>query len=196
MLEDAGRGTEEAWREIVNRYSSLVFAVCHRHGITGADAEDVRGSVWLRLVINLKTIREPEALPGWLQTTTRNECLMLLRHKTRQIPTDSPLLGDPTQPGSDTALIGAEERDAARDAFARLPMRNQELLSMLFADPPRTYQEISSVLGMPVGAIGPTRARVLAKVRRAPAIMAILGADRIDATSRARGLVDNGRRPL
>jgi RNA polymerase sigma factor (sigma-70 family) len=175
LLEDAGRGAEWAWREIVNRYSSLVFAVCHRHGITGADAEDVRGSVWLRLVISLKTIREPEALPGWLRTTARNECLMLLRYKTRQFPTDSPLLGEPTEPAADTALIGAERQDAARHAFAQLPERNRKLLTMLFADPPTPYREISSVLGIPVGAIGPTRARVLDKVRSTPAVLSMLG---------------------
>jgi len=175
LLESAARGTESAWQEIVARYSPLVLAVCRDYGLSGVDIEDVAGSVWLRLVANVSRIREPEALPGWLRTTVRHECLMLLRHKNRQIPTEGTLIGGTTEPEIDAELIGAERRAAARDAFALLPERDRELLSMLFADPPKPYQEISSALGIPVGAIGPTRARCLARARRTPAVAALLG---------------------
>jgi RNA polymerase sigma factor (sigma-70 family) len=178
LLERAARGTESAWREIITRYSPLVHAVCHDHGIRGVDAEDVAGSVWLRLVANLTSIREPEALPGWLRTTVRNECLMVLRHRNRQIPTDNLVLGRDVDTvldtDLDTDLIGAERRAAARDAVDRLPARDLELLTLLFADPPKPYKEISSTLGIPVGAIGPTRARCLARARRTPAVAALL----------------------
>ena len=173
-MERAARGTESAWQEIVARYSPLVLAVCRDYGLRGVDVEDVAGSVWLLLVANVSRIREPEALPGWLRTTIRHECLMLLRHKNRQIPTDGTLIGDASESEIDAELIGAERRDAAHDAFALLPERDRELLSMLFADPPRPYREISSVLGIPVGAIGPTRARCLARARRTPAVAALL----------------------
>jgi len=175
LLESAARGTESAWQKIVERYTPLVVSVCQGHGIRGADADDVGGSVWLRLVANLAGIREPEALPGWLRTTTRHECLTLLRHRSRQIPTDTELGGGPeTDSGLDAAMIGAERRAVARAAFAQLPERDRRLLAMLFADPPRPYREISVALGIPVGAIGPTRARCLARARRTPAIAALL----------------------
>jgi RNA polymerase sigma factor (sigma-70 family) len=180
LLESAARGTESAWQKIVERYTPLVGSVCRGHGIRGADAEDVAGSVWLRLVANLAGIREPEALPGWLRTTTRHECLMLLRHHSRQIPVDTELGGAGTDPELDAALLGAERRAAARAAFAALPRRDRELLGMLFADPPAPYREISAALGIPVGAIGPTRARCLDRARRTPAIAALL-ADSHDA---------------
>jgi RNA polymerase sigma factor (sigma-70 family) len=174
LLESAARGTESAWQEIIDRYSPLVLSVCRKYGLTGVDIEDVASAVWLRLVANVRRIREPEALPGWLRTTIRRECLMLLRHKNRQIPTDSTLFGGVTEPEFDASLIAAERRATARDAFAQLPERDRELLSMLFSDPPKPYQEISSTLGIPVGAIGPTRARCLARVRRTPAVAALL----------------------
>ncbi|HEV2782538.1 MAG TPA: sigma-70 family RNA polymerase sigma factor [Actinophytocola sp.] len=180
LLENAARGMESAWAEIVKRYAPLVFSVCQRYGIGGADAQDVAGSVWLRLVSNLRTIREPEALPGWLLTTARHECLMLLRHKNRQIPTDGALFGAVVDHDIDASLIGDERRAAARAAFAALPPRDRQLLSMLFSDPPKPYKEISSTLGIPVGAIGPTRARCLSRARRTPAIAALLVADRPD----------------
>ena len=178
LLESAACGTESAWREIIDRYSPLVRAVCRDYGLSGVDIEDIAGSVWLRLVANMAHIREPEALPGWLRTTIRRECLMLLRHKNRQIPTDSMLIDDALDPEIDASLIGAERRAAARDAFARLPDRDRQLLSMLFCDPPKPYREISSTLGIPVGAIGPTRARCLARARRTPEVAALLAAHR------------------
>jgi RNA polymerase sigma factor (sigma-70 family) len=174
LLEGAARGTESAWREIITRYSPLVLAVCHDYGVSGVDAEDIAGSVWLRLVDKLTSIREPEALPGWLRTTVRNECLMLLRHRNRQVPTDDILTGEVVDADVDSNLIGAERRAAARDAVGRLPAKDLELLTLLFADPPKPYKEISSTLGIPVGAIGPTRARCLARARSTPAVAALL----------------------
>lgn len=176
LLECAARGMESAWREIVKRFTPLIFAVCQRYEIGGADAQDVNGAVWLRLVSNFLTIREPEALPGWLLTTARRECLSLLRHKNRQIPTGTTHLEEWFESELDANLIHEERRDAARQAFAQLPPSDQDLLSMLFSDPPKPYKEISSTLGMPVGAIGPTRARSLARARNTPAIAAMSSA--------------------
>jgi RNA polymerase sigma factor (sigma-70 family) len=177
LLENAAQGMESAWRDIVDRYSSLVSSVCRRHRISGADAQDVSSTVWLRLVANLKNIREPEALPGWLCTTTRRECLILARRKDRQIPTDCTLISELTDPEFDESLIMEERRVAARRAVAQLPQRDQQLLRLLFCDPPKSYQEISATLGIPVGAIGPSRARCLARARRTPAIAALLADD-------------------
>ncbi|TDP89914.1 RNA polymerase sigma factor [Labedaea rhizosphaerae] len=178
LLQRAAKGMDSAWREIVQRYAPLVFAVCHRYGIGGADAQDVAGSVWLGLVAHLDRIREPEALPGWIATTAKNECLAQLRHRARQIPTDADQLDVSVAADFDATLIAAERDDVARAAFARLPERDQDLLSMLFADPPVSYKEISSTLGIPVGAIGPTRARCLTRARRTPAVAALAGAER------------------
>ncbi|SFW82341.1 sigma-70 family RNA polymerase sigma factor [Amycolatopsis australiensis] len=172
---------EWMWRDLVARYSSLIRSVCRQFRISGADAEDVSGAVWLRLVANLPDIREPDALPGWLRTTTRHECLRLLRHRARQIPADSALFAEPADPAFDATLLGAERRAAARHACARLPRRDRELLALLFCDPPKSYREISATLGMPIGSIGPSRARCLARVRRMPAIAALLADDDRDS---------------
>ena len=173
LLESAARGVESAWREIVRRYSPLVLSVCRRYHIAGPDADDVRGSVWLLLVANLTTIREPAALPGWLTTTTQRECQTLLRHQRRQIPSDQEL-ADQIEPAVDTALLVKERRNAVCNAVTQVPERDQELLSMLFSDPPTPYAEISSILSIPIGAVGPTRQRCLARVRRIPVITSLL----------------------
>jgi len=180
LLENAARGAEWAWRELVARYSSLIHAVCRQHRIGDADAQDISGAVWLQLVANLAQIREPDALPGWLRTTARHECLRLLRHRNRQIPTESTMFADPEGPAPDATVIGAERLVAARNACAQLSRQDRELLSLLFDDPPRSYREISTTLGIPVGSIGPSRARCLARVRNTPAIVALLAAERPD----------------
>jgi RNA polymerase sigma factor (sigma-70 family) len=180
LLENAARGAEWAWRDLVARYSSLIHAVCRQHRIDDADAPDVIGAVWLQLVMNLTRIREPAALPGWLRTTTRNECLRLLRHRSRQIPTDSTAFADAEGPAPDATVIGAERLVAARRACAQLPRQDRQLLSLLFSDPPTPYREISATLGIPIGSIGPSRARCLARVRSTPAIAALLAAERQD----------------
>jgi RNA polymerase sigma factor (sigma-70 family) len=174
LLENAKRGSESAWRDIIDRYAPLIFTVCHRFRLNDADADDVCASVWLRLLTYVERIREPEALPGWLLTTARHECLLLLRHKSRQIPIGDIFVDESTAPESDTKLIAEERHAAAHNALSDLPRRDQKLLWMLFSDPPRSYQEISSTLKIPIGAIGPTRARCLTKARRTPAIAALL----------------------
>jgi RNA polymerase sigma factor (sigma-70 family) len=171
LLESAEAGVDSAWQEIVTRYSPLVFRVCHRCGVVGSDAEDVAGDVWLRLVQNLSRIREPKALPKWLMTTARRECVLLSWEKNRQIPKETV---DHSVPGVEGLLLAAEREDAVRAALRTLPDRDRELLALLFSDPPTPYLTISATLGIPVGAIGPTRQRCLARVRRVPSIAALL----------------------
>jgi RNA polymerase sigma factor (sigma-70 family) len=180
LLENAARGAEWAWRDIVDRYSSLVWSVCAQFRLGSADTQDVSGAVWLRLVANLARIREPEALPGWLRTTTRHECLRLLRHRNRLVDADAAEFAESADPAPDTTVIGAERLVAARRACAQLSRRDRQLLDLLFCDPPKSYREISATLGIPVGSIGPSRARCLARVRSTPAIAALLAADRQD----------------
>jgi RNA polymerase sigma factor (sigma-70 family) len=173
LLERAARGEESAWREIVSRFSALVSSTCYRHGLSGSDADDVIGNVWLQLVARLPTLRVSEALPGWLATIAKRECLALLRNKQRQIPSDQDFTR-PVESDLDRGLLADERRDAARRAVGQLPARDRALISMLFSDPPTPYADISSSLGIPVGAIGPTRQRCLARARRTPAVAALL----------------------
>ena len=75
LVERARDGDQEAWYRLVARYSPLVWSACLRHGLSGADADDVGASVWLRLVERLGSLRDPAALPGWLASTTAtNAC--------------------------------------------------------------------------------------------------------------------------
>ena len=171
---------EEAWNELVRRFAGLVAFVIRHYRLSGADAQDVSQLVWLRLVEHLATIREPSALPGWLGTTTRHECERYLRVNGRSVAVD-PLtmrLSDADSDADvDEVLLAAERRQALRDGLRELAPQHRELLLMLTADPPYAYSEISRLLGIPIGSIGPTRSRVLGKLRDTDAVRAYLGAD-------------------
>ena len=78
---------------------------------------------------------------------------------------------------AEEGLLAAERHAALREAFTRLPPRYQQLLTFLMADPPVPYAQISAGLGIPVGAIGPTRGRCMNKLRRDPAIAALMTAE-------------------
>jgi RNA polymerase sigma factor (sigma-70 family) len=171
---------EEAWNELVRRFAGLVAFVIRHYRLSGADAQDVSQLVWLRLVEHLAGIREPAALPGWLATTTRHECERFLRVNGRSVAVD-PVTMRLTDPGGgpdvDEVLLAAERRQALRDGLRELAPQQRELLLMLTADPPYAYAEISRILGIPIGSIGPTRSRVLGKLRDTDAVRAYLAAD-------------------
>jgi RNA polymerase sigma factor (sigma-70 family) len=178
LVAAAVAGDSAAWNALVDRYTPLVLSVVRRHRL-GSDADDVVQTVWLRLVENLGNVREPAALPGWIMTTARNECLHVLRRNKQVTPADLGEEGWPEgsgEPAVDTDLLATERHQTLLLALAELPERQRSLLLLLIEDPPLPYEEISRRLGLPVGSIGPTRARALARVRSFHAVQALLGA--------------------
>lgn len=181
LLAGAAEGDAAAWERLVDRFAGLVWSVARAHGLSPADAADVSQTVWLRLVEHLGRIRDAERLPGWLSTTTRNESLRVLRNQQRQVPADDPFgedADDDDASAVDAALLARERDSLVWAAFERLSTPCQLLLRLLMADPPPSYQEIGETLGMPVGSIGPTRARCLERLRATPEISRITAAPR------------------
>jgi RNA polymerase sigma factor (sigma-70 family) len=181
LVRRARGGDKQAWDLLVERYAPLIWSICRRHRLGHADAEDVCQTVWLRLVNHLDRLRDPDALPGWLVTTARRECLQVL-DTARRSGTLGPVLGAEDIPDQQTAtaeqeLLGAKRRAALREAFTQLPPYWQRLLALLIQDPPASYAEISARLGISVGSIGPSRSRCLDKLRRHPAIAALISTE-------------------
>jgi RNA polymerase sigma factor (sigma-70 family) len=189
LVTRARTGDKRAWDALVERYAPLIWSICRRYRLGRADAEDVGQSVWLRLVDQLDKIRDPAALPGWLATTTCRECGRILR-AAHGPHAPACALDAENRPDEQADLLGqdllaAERRAALREAVARLPPDGQRLIALLIADPPVRYAEISAKLGIPVGSIGPTRRRCLDKLRRDPALAALINA--AEATSDQQG---------
>jgi RNA polymerase sigma factor (sigma-70 family) len=177
LVTRARAGDQKAWNGLVDEFAPLVLSICRRYRLSPEDANEVGQEVWMRLVVHLRRLREPAALPGWLATTTRNECLRWLQadrrrsdtatayHRERVITVDPPV---------DTELLAAERNAALRTAFRQLPANCQELLSNLIVDPPPRYAEIADLMGLSAGSLGPLRARCIAKIQQSPLIASLL----------------------
>jgi RNA polymerase sigma factor (sigma-70 family) len=177
----ARNGNKQAWDTLVERYAPLIWSICRRHRLERADADDVGQNVWLLLVDRLDDLRDPAALPCWLATTTRRECGRVLRAPrgplAAELAPDVETLPDKRAATAEQELLAAERHAALREAFLDLPPGCQRLIALLTADPPVSYATISARLGIPVGSIGPTRRRCLDKLRRHPAIAALINAE-------------------
>lgn len=174
-------GQGSAWRRLVRRYQSLVFAVARRARLDEHAAGDVLQTVFMRLYENLPRIRQPERLHAWIVTTAKRETLLALRHANRQVsldelrdasagPDGDGAAWDPPadDPLPDAVLDELQQHHRLRRALERLDERCRELLTILFADDEDRlpYAALAERLGIPVGSLGPTRLRCLAKLRK------------------------------
>ena len=165
---------QRAWRDLVDRLKGVAWKVLYSYDLPEEDRNDAFASTFFRLYERLSTIREPEKLPGWIATTARNEANTVSRRRAKLVPmAELPLraveLGDHGE-----GLEDDELRTALFAAFSRLSADQQALMRMLSADPPIGYDEISRVLNLPHGSIGPTRARCLQRLRNSPELAPFL----------------------
>ncbi len=169
LLGSASKGDQGAWNAITDRFTNLLWSIARSYRLGHDDAGDVVQNTWLRLLENLTKIDNPEALPGWLATTARREALGVLRRRSRTVLTRDEDLGvdlpDPVADQLDSALLEDERDVQLWESFAQLPERCQQLLRVLMACDRPVYAEVSAAFDMPIGSIGPTRMRCLARLR-------------------------------
>lgn len=183
VLDDAAlvarcrAGDAAAWAALVQRYQRLVLAVARRAGLDGHEAADVFQTVFSRLVQHLSRIVDPGRLQAWIVTTTKREAQLQRRRGRRSVSMScaDEALGDGGEwdrvddsPGAEEALDQWQQLDRLRSAMDRLDPRSRDLMLLLFRDDEDrlSYDEIARRLAIPVGSIGPTRSRCLAKLRR------------------------------
>jgi RNA polymerase sigma factor (sigma-70 family) len=166
LLLAAHNGDRSAWEGLVLRYTGVVRSAVSAFRLQESDAADVVQNTWLRLLVHMATIRDPEKLGGWLSTTARREALAVIRRSRPEIATESAGDGLPAPgPSPEEVVILAETRAAVRAAADELTERRKLLVDALFFQSPRTYDEVSRQTGLPVGSIGPTRGRTLRELR-------------------------------
>ena len=153
LVTRARTGDKQAWDALVERYAPLIWSICRRYQLADADARDIGQNVWLCLVNQLGTLRDPAALPGWLATTTRRECLRVLHAAREQLAAgyglDAESLPAEQAVTVEQELLAAERHAALREAFLALPLDGQRLIALLLEDPPVPYAEISARLNIP-----------------------------------------------
>lgn len=175
LLQACREGRADAWSTLVRRYQRLVYTVPRRAGLPDEAAADVFQTTFTRLLEHLHRIDDAARVRAWLVTTARRETLRLLEQGARTVSGDEPVADDgPTllervadeSPLPEALLSDLQQHHRLREAVDRLEPRARQLVELLFLqEEPLPYSEIAARLGIAEGSIGPTRARVLAKLR-------------------------------
>lgn len=168
LVRHAATGDMQAWERLIDQFSRLIWSITAEYRLVESDAADVVQTTWLRLLEHIGRLEYPERVGSWLAATARHECLRSLAvHKRLVLSPDQQNMEEASAVGPevDERLLAIERDQVVRDAMSSLPKRWQRLLEMLMADPPVSYTDISDELGLPIGSIGPTRGRCLARLR-------------------------------
>jgi RNA polymerase sigma factor (sigma-70 family) len=154
---------------LVDEVTPLLWAVARQQGLGRQAAEDTVQNTWLKLVEHARSIADPQSVLKWLITTTKRDAWHLSARSQREQPASVEDVGevepDETTPSPETTVISETDHRLVWDHFATLPERCRTLLrAIAFTDRP-DYASVAEALGMPIGSIGPTRGRCLAKLR-------------------------------
>ncbi|GAA0381487.1 RNA polymerase sigma factor [Acrocarpospora corrugata] len=174
LVKGAANGDSSSWNVLVARFGGLIWAVTGGYGLSHHDRSDACQTTWLKLAEQLDRIEHPERIGGWLATTARREAIRLARTGGRITPTADAYVLDanPDERTPERLVLEAEQvvLDQARmgrllGAFEQLSGRCRHLLRVQLATPTPSYAEVAAGLDMPIGSIGPTRARCLKALR-------------------------------
>lgn len=171
-MQACRRGDSGAWSRLVEKYERLVFSIPLNYGLSREDAADVAQITFTILMQSLDNLSDDSNLGGWLATVARRHTWRLMERSRREqaserveaAPEAAMLLGK-----SDTDTVEHWELvEWLHEGLSLVSEACRELLSALYFDPAQpSYADISARLGVPVGSIGPTRARCLQKLRQA-----------------------------
>jgi RNA polymerase sigma factor (sigma-70 family) len=167
LFADYRAGDQASMNELVALLTPILWHTVRAQNIDNSSAEDVLQTTWLALVRNVHGIADPQAVLQWLIVTARREAWRVAKVDRRAEPRD--IEGDvivaPVGYSPESVVVDELARGQLWTHISTLPERCRELLRVIaFADRP-DYAVVAAALGMPIGSIGPTRGRCLAKLR-------------------------------
>jgi RNA polymerase sigma factor (sigma-70 family) len=153
--------------ELVAVMTPVLWHVVRSYRLAESAAEDVIQTTWLALVRRRAAIVDAAAVGGWLTTTARREAWRVAQrdHRTTPVADEDLEPRIPAQRSAEEAAVQHDEGDRIWAAVDGLPERCRRLLRIVAFENRPDYRELATDLGMPVGSIGPTRGRCLAKLR-------------------------------
>lgn len=167
-------GDNRAWREFMAEQGKLILVVARRARLDESEREEVFQSTCLSAFRAIGSLRDPARLTAWVYSIAHHHAMDLVRSKRREAALHSAGLGTAPEEAAHHVAVGPqviEQYERARHvrrAMESLDPRCRRVISGLFlAEPPMTYDELSARERIPLGSIGPTRARCLRKLRRA-----------------------------
>jgi len=174
LLARVAKGDSAAGRELVRRYDRLIAAAARRVLFSPADVDDVVQETFLILLVSSDSIRDPARLGPWLWTTASNLARRTARRNIRSRPVEDIEAHVATERDASDEVEGALERGercvALREAMASITSEERDLIRLLTVEDRPCYATISAATSRPVGSLGPTRRRILGKLRAHPAM--------------------------
>jgi RNA polymerase sigma factor (sigma-70 family) len=163
LIEGCLRGDQNSWETLIRRYHNLIYSVPIGYRFSLDEASDVFQSVCVILLKNLKTLRNVETLSAWIYITTRRQCWKMSKKTNRELELDEMDHISSSEPEGEKLVL----QHQIRAALEQLPDKCRDLLvALYYADPPLSYEEITTNLRIPYGSIGPTRARCLERLQK------------------------------
>jgi RNA polymerase sigma factor (sigma-70 family) len=161
-------GEEAAWAALLSRYKNLIFSIPIKYGFSREESADIFQSVCLDLLYELKRLREPRALAGWLIRVTYNRCFHHRKLNHRRAAENGQMdLAVAAEEIPESRLYELQREEALRVALRSLSPRCHQLVEMLFFESPaRPYDEIAKSLALAKGSIGSIRRRCLDDLRK------------------------------
>ena len=160
-------GDAQAMGELVAMLTPILWHTVRAQRLDKESTEDVLQTTWLALVRSADGVADPRAVLQWLIVSARREAWRVMRGQSRQLPyeIDEDALQTPDDELPESVVLRGTSEKVLWSHVAALPERCRALLRVIaFADRP-DYPELARSLGMPIGSIGPTRGRCLAKLR-------------------------------
>lgn len=160
-------GDSRAMDELVRLMTPTLWHVVRAYGLDAALAQDVVQTTWLTLVRRHESIVDPQAISGWLTMCARREAWRVgkLHRRADTTETDALEARLPVHESAEQTAVADDDSRRLWHAVARLSERCQRLLRIVAFEDRPDYARIAHDLAMPIGSIGPTRQRCLAKLR-------------------------------
>jgi RNA polymerase sigma factor (sigma-70 family) len=168
LIRACRAGDARAWERLLDKYERLVFSISLNYGLTTDDAADVTQITFTILLQNLNTLPDEIRLSSWLATVARRHTWRLVARNRREA----------VNPGEDLARNEAlggivdnrERRELAEWLYQGLSLLDERcrrlLLALYFDAEQPSYAQIADHLKIPIGSVGPTRARCLEQMRQ------------------------------
>jgi RNA polymerase sigma factor (sigma-70 family) len=179
LVTRAQNGDPAAWEEILRHHGSMLRNTARRHRLIETDAADAVQRTWLICFEQINRLRDPERFVAWLNVICRRECLRMVREQRRTMLMDhtneQTLLGSAVDSalGPDELVVEIDEARRLHAAIRDLPRKQHDVLVELMRDEGDGYVKVARRLGVPIGSLGPTRARAIARLSQDDRLMVV-----------------------
>lgn len=163
LVKRACDGNDAAWQALCERLKNVAWKTINRFRMPMEDRKDVFAVTFLRLYTHIRTIEQPDRLPGWVATTASNEAKQLLRRQGKYELVET---FDEYPSFDDDGVeehLSDRDRQRVREGVRQLGEKCQKLLRLVSIG--ASMKTIAAETGMPHGSIGPTRRRCLDNLR-------------------------------